>query len=288
MKVAIFGSCVSRDTCEFMPKTEVVAYIARQSVTSLVSPHGAENVDLSELRSAFQRRMVTGDLAGNGLKRIVENAKVLDLILIDLIDERRGYWSFSDGTSMTNSLEVANSGAAREARRAGARLIEFGTDEHYENWRSGFESLTDGLKAAELWDRTILLDIEWAAALEGAQHPNYDHVEKLGRRLRQLQRGANEASRSLSRGQGLNDAWKIFRNVRQTEAEQYADRASHANTKYGRYRAMARSLTATAVVRSSNEVRIGRDHKWGPQPFHYRESDYRSIVESISKARSAT
>ena len=42
MKIAIFGSCVSRDTAEFMPDAEVVAYVARHSVTSLETPHGTE------------------------------------------------------------------------------------------------------------------------------------------------------------------------------------------------------------------------------------------------------
>ena len=126
MKVAIFGSCVSRDSVEFMPEAEVVTYVARHSVTSLESPHGAEGIDLSELTSAFQERMVTNDLHGSGLERIVHTASDLDVVLLDLVDERRGFWEFPDGTTMTNSIEVEFCGAAREARRGGARLIEFG------------------------------------------------------------------------------------------------------------------------------------------------------------------
>src|SRR5699024_2309999 len=125
MKIAIFGSCVSRDTCEFLPDAEVVAYVARHSVTSLESPHGTSGVDLSELTSTFQKRMVTSDLRGNGVERIVKHARDLDLVLIDLVDERRGYWLFPNGTTMTNSLEIESCGAARDARRAGARLVEF-------------------------------------------------------------------------------------------------------------------------------------------------------------------
>ena len=79
MKVAIFGSCVSRDSVEFMPEAEVVTYVARHSVTSLESPHGAEGMDLSELTSAFQERMVTNDLHGSGLERIVHTASDLDV-----------------------------------------------------------------------------------------------------------------------------------------------------------------------------------------------------------------
>jgi len=280
MKIAIFGSCVSRDTAEFIPDSVVVAYVARQSVTSLESPHGTDGIDLSELSSAFQKRMVTSDLRGSGIAQIVKQADDLDLVLVDLVDERRGYWLFPDGTTMTNSLEVTSCGAARYARRAGARLVEFGTDEHFERWKTGFEKLIEGLSTAELRDRTILLDIEWAGAVEGVQHPHQDCIAKLGRKRRKLQRGIREAGRDLSQGRGVGEALSRLWSVKPTEAEEYADRAAIANADYMRYRKWARSRAAS-VVRSSNEVRIGRDHKWGPQPFHFREQDYRSIVADL-------
>lgn len=281
MNIAIFGSCVSRDTCEFIPESNVVAYVARHSVVTLEAPHGIKGTDLSELSSAFQKRMVTSDLKGNGIARIVKHAEDLDLVLVDLVDERRGYWLFPDGTTMTNSIEVESCGAARDARRTGARLVEFGTDEHFERWGLGFERLVEGLKAAGLAGRTVLLDIEWAAALDGAKHPHHDRLAKFGRRWRKLQRGTREAGRELSNGRGVGEAWSSLSSVKPTEAEDYADRAAAANADYLRYRELARSLAVSSVVRLSNEVRIDRDHKWGPQPFHFREQDYRSIVVDI-------
>ncbi|WP_157929861.1 DUF6270 domain-containing protein [Brevibacterium epidermidis] len=80
---------------------------------------------------------------------------------------------------------------------------------------------------------------------------------------------------------GLGEAWQSLRNIKPTEAEEYADRALSANADYIRYRREARSLTASSVVRESRELRIDRNHKWGPQPFHFRRADYESIVESI-------
>ena len=281
MKIAIFGSCVSRDTAEFLPEAEVVAYVARHSVTSLESPHGTAGIDLSDLNSAFQKRMVTNDLHGSGLERIVNNASDLDVVLLDLVDERRGFWQFPDGTTMTNSIEVESCGAAREARRSGARLIEFGSEEHFVRWKSGFVQLVDGLRDAGLWEKTILLDIEWAGAVDGAQHPQSDSLAKLGRSWRRLQRGSREASRRLIRGQGIAEALTSLRDVRPTEAEEYADRAAAANADYVRYRRFAMTMVKSTVTRSSSQVRISRDHKWGPQPFHYRDEDYRSIVQSV-------
>lgn len=283
MRVSIFGSCVSRDTAEFIPEITVDAYVARHSVVSLLAPHGTDDVDLSGLTSDFQRRMVTSDLEGNGIKRLVKNAASLDLVLLDLVDERRGFWEFQDGTTMTNSIEVEFCGAAREARRAGARLIEFGTEKHFSEWKAGFERLILGLKEAGLWDRTVLLDVEWAAALEGAQHPQNDGFSRIGRRWRRLRRGTREVSRGLSRGQGVAEALNHLRDVQPTEAEDYADRAVAANAEYVAYRDIARSLVPATVTRTSDQVRICRDHKWGPQPFHYRDEDYLSIVQSLTE-----
>ena len=281
MKIAIFGSCVSRDTAEFIPEAEVVAYVARHSVTSLESPHGNAGIDLSDLTSAFQKRMVTSDLKGSGLQRIVKNAEDLDVVLLDLVDERRGFWKFLNGTTMTNSLEIESCGAARTARRSGARLVEFGTDEHFDQWKSGFITLIEGLKDAELWEKTILLDIEWAGALDGTRYPQNDVLTKLGRRWRRLQRGAREAGRELSRGRGLGQVWQSVQTIKPTEAETYADRAAHANSAYIVYRQIAQAAVTSSISRSSHELRIDRKHQWGPQPFHYRKQDYESIAKEI-------
>lgn len=283
MKIAIFGSCVSRDTAEFIPNAEVVTYVARQSVTSIESPHGIAGIDVTGLDSAFQRRMVLSDLKGDGVERIVKNAKYIDLVLIDLIDERRGFWLFTDGSSMTNSLEIESCGAARNVRRAGARLVEFGTDEHFETWKTGFDKLVAGLEEAGLRDKIVFLDIEWASAVDGAQHPQNDSIAKLGRYWRKLQRGSRDAVRALARGSGFGDAWNRLCTVKPTEAEEYADRASVANAQYVRYRELAQAKVAVTVTKTSRQLRIDRSHKWGPQPFHYRDEDYRLIVLSVLK-----
>src|SRR5699024_1794852 len=96
-----------------------------------------------------------------------------------------------------------------------------------------------------------------------------------------LQRGARDAGRGFSASRGIGEARQSIRAVKPTEAEEYADCAIAANFDYIRYRRKARSLAASSVVKASRDVRIGRDHKWGPQPFHYRNADYESIVDSI-------
>ena len=68
------------------------------------------------------------------------------------------------------------------------------------------------------------------------EHPQNDSFASLGRRWRRLQRGSREASRELSRGRGLGEVWQSLRNIKPTEAEEYADRALSANSDYIRYR----------------------------------------------------
>lgn len=282
MNIAIFGSCVSRDTCEYFPEATVKAYVARHSMASLRAPHGSDDIDLDGLSSPFQVRMVTGDLEGNGADRLIEIAKRIDLVLLDLVDERRGYWLFPDGTVMTNSIEVELSGAGASARRnAGARLVEFGSEEHFSTWKEGFSTLVKKLEDAGLWERTVLLDIEWAGAMAGAPHPEDTLSAALGRRWRRLQRGGREATRRLSRGAGAGEVLRQFSDVRPTETEEFADRAAQANSDYSRYLDFARETAPHVISRKSHEVRIGPDHRWGPQPFHYRDEDYLSIVDEI-------
>lgn len=283
MKVGIFGSCVSRDTCEFWDEATVEVYVARHSVTSLETPHGGNEFRLGVIESEFQRRMVINDIKGQGLINIVEKAEELDLVIIDLIDERRGYWKFPDGTTMTNSIEIESYGFASSAAQAGARLIEFGTSEHYSSWKSGFDTLMQGLRSANLWERTLLLDVEWALDLEGARHPLGRRGERLGRMWRRALRASKIARTAKSEGSSVFESLRRVKYMQPTEAERFSDRARVANALYSPYHQYARSRVAMSVRKSSDDLRISPNHKWGPQPFHYRDDDYVALVSGIKK-----
>lgn len=284
VKIGIFGSCVSRDAAEFFPNSEVVAYVARHSVATLDSPHGSDGIDISELRSNFQKRMVLNDLNGNGVAHIVQNASNLDLIFIDLTDERRGFWLFPDETVMTNSLELEACGATLAASANGARLIKLGSNEHFDAWKAGFGSLIDQLSAHGLLSKSIFLDMEWATVYEGTRYPVSRIVSKLGKRWRRLKRGVKYVSRNVKMPSEIPQAIVAIWNSEPTQAELFAERAIEANLNYVRYREYASALLPKTITRSSSELRIGRNHRWGPQPFHYAERDYVSVVKSAAKA----
>lgn len=281
MKIAIFGSCVSRDTVEAIPEAEVVHYIARHSVMSLLAPHGEDKIDLNGLSSNFQKRMVTNDLRGSGLEKILEAEGIPDIVLIDLIDERRGFWKFPDETNMTNSLELEACGGTESARRAGARLIEFGTNEHFRTWKLGFDQLINELKDADLYSHTVLLDLEWAVAMKGNAEPRVRALSSMGVVWRKTKRRTNRFRRSLSNGNITTALTSLIGRVAPTQAEEYAQRAKVANKKYRRYREYARLKVLNTISREHDQLRIDPEHKWGPEPFHYDSAVYRSVAASI-------
>ncbi|AZL11797.1 hypothetical protein CXR25_02430 [Brevibacterium aurantiacum] len=281
MKIAIFGSCVSRDTCEYMDDAKVLVYVARQSATSQVNPRGTSGLDTSELASKFQVDMVRGDLSGDALARILDVAASLDLVLIDLIDERRGFWLWPDGTTMTNSLEVETAGGCNTARAEGARLVEFGTDEHFKHWMVGFNKIIRALHKCDLLERTILLDIQWADHMEGSKRSNSEVISRMARRYRQTLRGLRELKRVQLHDIKLGDYFSRIFSPEKTDAEMHYYRAKCANKGYKRYRSIASRSVGYTIFRDRSEVEIGENHRWGPQPFHYRDVDYLSVASDI-------
>src|SRR5699024_11175643 len=87
----IYGSCVTRDTFEFLGDDFLLkSYVARQSVISAGTQTSDTLPMLDPIASAFQKRMVEGDLKGNLYETLDTQASQADLLVIDLIDERGG------------------------------------------------------------------------------------------------------------------------------------------------------------------------------------------------------
>ena len=171
-RVFIYGSCVSRDTFEYLPGEQftLVKYVARQSLISAFS-RADVTIDLSGLESNFQRRMVEDDVAGSLPRLLAETAGDTDILLWDLADERLGVYRTPDGTYLTRSVEAIRAGLAEHA--AGAWVhVPFGTDEHFDLWCAALEQFAHLRKQTGLADRTLLLQVPWAArTTEGGPAP---------------------------------------------------------------------------------------------------------------------
>ncbi|HJB09617.1 MAG TPA: hypothetical protein H9786_03640 [Candidatus Brachybacterium merdavium] len=205
VRVTVYGSCVARDTMDLAgsERFEVVCYIARQSLLS--ADHDASAMFPADVRidSHFQRRMMTGDFAGDLDERLVGAAGETDVLLWDLADERHGVHVFDDGAVVTRSIDLVRAPEALTAVED-ARHVPFGTDEHFELWAPRAEQLRGRLVELELFDKALVLQVPWAlVTVDGKHTPQsmgttameaneayrryYEHLRGLGFRVLELQ-----------------------------------------------------------------------------------------------------
>lgn len=134
--VFVYGSCVSRDAFDGGDGPELVDYVSRSAMGSAFSvpPRKIPDVDIMRNPSAFQRRMVKYDHEKSLAHRLVNES--FDILLLDFIDERLPLVRV-DGTYITYSPEVQRCGFVPLSEN----LVTAGSEEYFELFRSGFESL---------------------------------------------------------------------------------------------------------------------------------------------------
>lgn len=275
-RIDVWGSCVSRDTLEYMDDVVVGSYVARQSAIVSLSPATDIDVHADRLGSEFQKRMLEGDRVANAADRVSEPGA--DLLLIDLVDERRGVWEFPSGTYLTNSVEAYHAGVEVWGPAAGGRLIEFGSDQHFSLWKRGFATMMDRVQSLDA--RAVFMDIAWAEVADGQSLPRgvRSVAGSVGRRVR---RGTRQMSRSIVRGESLDSAVKGLVNPGRTRAEEIAEVSRRENQKYRRYASFAQKFVESTIRRTVADVRMNPEHKWGFGPYHYRDADYLDISEDV-------
>lgn len=205
VRVAIYGSCVARDSVDLAggDRFEVTDYVARQSLISAGRDASARFPDDAQVSSAFQRRMMEADFAGDLEQRLTVAAETADVLLWDITDERHGVHVFEDGAVVTRSIDVVAVPEALAAVEKG-RHLPFGTDEHFELWATRAHELRDRLVALALFDRVLVLQVPWALVTsDGRETPGsmgtsafeaneayrryYQHLRDLGFRVIELQ-----------------------------------------------------------------------------------------------------
>lgn len=135
LTVFLAGSCVSRDTAEFrVGQWERTHFIARQSLISAAGP-AVEMPDAPDLSSPFQMNAVNGDFRSSLFAAVKNYGKDADRIIIDLVDERLGVYPYENGGYLTFSRELDHSKLMHKMTGRGP-FIEFGTDEHFELWKT--------------------------------------------------------------------------------------------------------------------------------------------------------
>lgn len=164
--VFIYGSCVSRDSYQYLDPSEfpLIEYVARQSlISSFSSPSTFVSMpEVTGLTSSFQIRMLRGDLNSSLPRLIKANAQDIDIILCDFVDERGGIITDNKGGFVTKSLAFDESGIT-DRFTGSTREIKFGTDEHFELWRRSFDAFITLLSEHNLLDKLVVLDHRWAS-----------------------------------------------------------------------------------------------------------------------------
>ena len=165
MRVLVVGSCVSRDTFEFLRPDcfTLQGYVARQSLISAFGPPADPHFDLSVLPSAFQRRMLEGDSRSSLPALVEELAAEVDLVLWDLVDERLGVLDHEGGAVSTDSVELRQARLEGHAP-SGPAGPAFGSAEHLSRFTAVLPQWRDLLERHGLLSRTILVAPPWAAS----------------------------------------------------------------------------------------------------------------------------
>lgn len=160
MKIAIYGSCVSRDIFNYSDEFDVIDYQARSSIisqTSLSAEH--MGIDVSRNKSSFQRKMIEGDINKNYLDNILK--KDFNVMLIDFIDERLPVVLAPSGSAITQSPELTSTGFNPENITGSKRI--FWLDENYINyWNSAIKIFSEKLKGLGLTEKIILNQVYYA------------------------------------------------------------------------------------------------------------------------------
>lgn len=146
--ILIYGSCVSRDTAEFLGDITVRCYVARQSMISAV--HGNADVDGEiQLDSAFQRRGVRSDFRGDAFERLSASASQSDVLLIDILDERLGVFQAPNKAYFTHTWELQRS-TFLETQPSQPAHIQFATPEHFDIWSASLNDIAPRLASLNL------------------------------------------------------------------------------------------------------------------------------------------
>lgn len=177
VRLIIFGSCVSRDILNFAEGTALALsdYYARSSIASLATPpFSLDEKYLAQIKSDFQRRMVSRDLGKIFTQEIIERSD-FDFILLDLIDERFDLYEISPGTVVTISSEFLSTRFLGSKDRSTDRWIRSGSERHRALWQEGIERLFKTLERHGLSDRVIVNKVFWSDRLEdGTMYPESD------------------------------------------------------------------------------------------------------------------
>ena len=164
-RVIIYGSCVSRDTFDFLDQNafQLDRYIARQSlISAYAKPTQLEEADIESLNSEFQRRTIRDDFKGSLHEDLLSFGRDANFLLWDLTDERYGVWDLGGGEFVTRSIELVSSGIDSRFSRS-ARHVPFGSQQHMSLWLRAYAQFLRSCRVSGLQSKPVLIAPPWAS-----------------------------------------------------------------------------------------------------------------------------
>ena len=161
IRTFIYGSCVSRDTFEYLEGHELVRYVARQSIISAYHRVREGILPQLVLPSAFQRRMFDWDARSRLVPLLRADAAGIDVLLWDLCDERLGVRLLGGRGAVTRSVDGMTAGFDAELESR-SELADFGTDRHFALWKRRLSAWGRELDTIGLRERLVLVAPPWA------------------------------------------------------------------------------------------------------------------------------
>jgi len=163
-RVAILGSCVSRDLLRIAldDETTCALYLARQSIISFGHPVTTNKPAEPEFAHNFQLACYRSDIEGSGLDRVLKT-KAIEVLLLDIVDERHGVYVSPDNEVITRSIDGIKTGVYDTLD--GWRHLAFGTDEHISAFTKQVGQTKEKLVQAGMFDKTVVVLAPWATRL---------------------------------------------------------------------------------------------------------------------------
>ncbi|THD82078.1 MAG: hypothetical protein E7812_04545 [Phenylobacterium sp.] len=243
-RIAIIGSCITRDLWPIRGDTERLLYLSRTSLPSLFAspvkgfrPSAAPPAGLG----GFQHRAMVADLQKTGLSALVDFRPTH--LIFDFIDERFDLLS-ADGGLVTHSWELDVSGYLKGKGFRRRRQVPRLSAACERLWRDGAAEMAAFVRATPLKDATLILhSARWADRYGDDARP-MPTVEILPGRAEEI--------------------------------------APH-NRLLADYEAQFTALMPPMARVEAPEHWLADDrHKWGLSPFHYVPAYYEAILAQLA------
>jgi hypothetical protein len=167
LKTIIFGGCVTRDAFELIDNNQfhLIGYFARSSLASAYTIAPFPKVNLTPIKSTFQKRILSHDLNKTFAHFINDNT--FDLIIYDPLVERFNLLQLASGELCTLSNEMLKTDISHLSKNS--KTIISGTDQFYYLWEKGWSSFIKQLDQLACRKCLRVNKIFWATHSEDGQ-----------------------------------------------------------------------------------------------------------------------